>query len=216
MALGRKPPAGVHVLPAFLKSDRCNDWIARLEQQPRCPLGVHSLKPVAGPTLASELSAGRITEKVDPGPLGGEINELVSRAYANTISAIFQRKFEWVEAPQVLRYEEGGCYGKHADSDTFLPDEGLWQRSLDRDISLLLYLNDDFSGGDLEFSQFNYRYSPRQGDLVFFPSDRRYVHQAQAVRWGVRYAIVSWGAFTDGPRIGTSAPPGSIYMTEDT
>ena len=71
---------------------------------------------------------------------------------------------------------------------------------IDRDLSVLIYLNDDFEGGEVNFSNFGFDIKPSSGLLIAFPSDHRYLHAAQLVTSGVRYAIVSWAAIIGGPR----------------
>jgi predicted 2-oxoglutarate/Fe(II)-dependent dioxygenase YbiX len=129
-----------------------------------------------------------------------------------TIAATTQRAFSWFIGPQILRYQTGGHYALHADSDHWSASQGAWVKGLDRDISLLLYLNDDFTGGELAFPVFNYTYRPRAGDLVFFPSDFRYRHQAQLVQSGVRYAIASWAAFIDEARVQVERPENRVDL----
>jgi predicted 2-oxoglutarate/Fe(II)-dependent dioxygenase YbiX len=83
----------------------------------------------------------------------------------------------------------------------------------DRDISLLIYLNEDYTGGGLSFMNFNYHLRPKTGDMLAFPSDNRYEHQAEEVQSGIRYVIVSWAAFNGSKRVLDSPPPGSIILT---
>ena len=71
----------------------------------------------------------------------------------------------------------------------------------DRDLSLLLYLNEDYSGGGLTFTNFHCHFRPRTGDLLVFPSDNRYEQQAEVVQAGVRYAIASWAAVSGRRRL---------------
>ena len=54
----------------------------------------------------------------------------------------------------------------------------------DRDYSMLLYLNDDFEGS-LRFEFFNFTYQPRKGDLLIFPSNCLYLHEARKVEEGI-------------------------------
>lgn len=61
-----------------------------------------------------------------------------------------------------------------------------------RDISLLIYLRDDFEGGELHFKRLNYSLKPKAGMLVWFPSDVRFEHMAKPVTHGNRLAIISW------------------------
>jgi predicted 2-oxoglutarate/Fe(II)-dependent dioxygenase YbiX len=155
---------------------------------------------------------GRVTDVVQQGDLTGLIETTVERAYLQHVTAALGEPIAWMETPQVLRYEAGGLYGPHADSDHFNPASGLWHRVLDRDASLLLYLNQDFEGGELSFAQFNYRYKPRRGDLLFFPSHGHYAHQALPVTAGVRYVIVSWAAYRNSPRVQPLPPEARIQL----
>ncbi|MEJ8566716.1 2OG-Fe(II) oxygenase [Elongatibacter sediminis] len=208
----RNPPHGVHVQRRFLDSETCAEWVRHLDSRPRSPLAVHALDDDEPAGLAKEKTHGRVTDKVDAGELQAAIVERVQEAFATAVPAGLDRRVDWFENPQVLRYEPGGLYGPHADSDHFMPAEGHWRKVIDRDVSILLYLNEDFEGGELMFRQFNYRYRPHTGDLLFFPSHGHYAHQALPVKHGVRYVVVSWAAFVDEPRVLTVRPSGSIDM----
>ncbi len=212
LAEPREPPHGVHVVPGFLDPETCAGWVHRFEQRPRTPLAVHALDDRQPAGLAKESTRGRITDKVDLGEWRNTVVDTVRSAFENEVPAAFGRRIEWFENPQVLRYEPGGLYGPHADSEHFMPSEGCWRKVIDRDISILLYLNEDFTGGELSFRQFNYRYRPRTGDLLFFPSHGQYAHQALPVGSGVRYVVVSWAAWRDEPRVLKLRPSESIYL----
>lgn len=60
------------------------------------------------------------------------------------------------------------------------------------DLSVLLYLNSDFSGGDLYFPYLNKTITPSQGLLVAFPSTRYFVHEVTEVKSGFRYTAFSF------------------------
>jgi predicted 2-oxoglutarate/Fe(II)-dependent dioxygenase YbiX len=85
---------------------------------------------------------------------------------------------------------------------------------MDRDYSMLFYVNDDYEGGHINCLMFNYRYEPRRGDLVLFPSDHRYVHTAEPVTRGNRYAIVSWAAVKESRKV-KMGPPASAHMVKN-
>ena len=120
------------------------------------------------------------------------LNDLLRQAITTHIEPETGLEIEWFEQPQVLKYRPGGFYAQHADSENYDALENHWVRVADRDISVLLYLNDEFEGGEIVFDKFHYRLKPSAGMLVFFPSDHRYAHTAQAVHSGTRYAIVSF------------------------
>jgi Rps23 Pro-64 3,4-dihydroxylase Tpa1-like proline 4-hydroxylase len=99
------------------------------------------------------------------------------------------------EVPQILSYSIGGHYTPHIDGESLwqAPDgEVIWKKSTDRDISIVLYLNDDFEGGDFVFPDHHIRVRPEPGMLVCFPSNHHYKHGVEPVIRGNRYSIVCW------------------------
>ena len=58
------------------------------------------------------------------------------------------------------------------------------------DLSGVIYLNDNFTGGELYFPELDHSYTPKSGSLVIFPSP--YIHQINKVISGYRYAIPLW------------------------
>ena len=61
-----------------------------------------------------------------------------------------------------------------------------------RVLSVLLYLNDDYDGGELEFRQSKIKFKPEPGSVLFFPSNFLYVHEVHPVTKGPRYALPNW------------------------
>ena len=84
----------------------------------------------------------------------------------------------------ILKYETGQEYTAHYDGGT----------ETKRSVSALLYLNDEFSGGETEFVNFNIKIKPEPGMLVLFPSNYAYRHIAHPVLTGTKYAVVTWFA----------------------
>lgn len=204
----REPPHGVHIVPDFLEADLCREWVEVLERQPRTASGVYDARRSEGSELKSAVMKGRTSEKITSGPLTEAFNATVARAFRHATD-LYGRAFEWFELPKVLRYGPSHFYGTHADNCYRERHQDFWTKKIDRDISLLIYLNQDFEGGSLAFEKFRYAYQPRVGDLLLFPSDNRYKHGANAVQSGVRYVLVSWGAFSDEPKIHPK-PPGAV------
>lgn len=67
-----------------------------------------------------------------------------------------------------------------------------WDNSTDDLVAYaaVLYLNDDYSGGELFFPKFDYDTVPEPGSLVIFPSGELYEHGVRLVKEGpVRYVI---------------------------
>lgn len=92
------------------------------------------------------------------------------------------------ETPGLLRYREGQHYDWHVDADLAAHAE-----SHNRHLSVVLYLNDDFEGGATEF--IDGARKPLPGQALIFPSNWNFLHSAQPVKKGTKYAIVTWYTF---------------------
>jgi hypothetical protein len=54
----------------------------------------------------------------------------------------------------------------------------------------VIYVNDDFTGGELHFPEIDVTYVPREGSLIVFPSADQYLHGVKPVGAGpTRYAL---------------------------
>ncbi len=142
----------------------------------------------------TRLSSWRVTDIVDQGEHADTVTDIVKRAFRDEAEPFYGGKLKSLETPHILRYRVNSYYRPHADSDELNPDTRRWEKIHDRDLSLLIYLDDDYEGGELAFPNFDFRLRPRAGMLVIFPSDFRYLHGAMPVTRGVRHAVVSWCA----------------------
>lgn len=126
---------------------------------------------------------------------------ICNKIFGEVIPENYGSEIEWYEYPHIIRYRIGGNYGAHADSENWDDGKSAWLRGVDRDYSAILYLNEEFEGGALNFPQYDFRVSPKPGLLVCFPSDGRFVHRAEPVTRGIRYAFVTWAAAQGTPRV---------------
>jgi predicted 2-oxoglutarate/Fe(II)-dependent dioxygenase YbiX len=209
----RRPPHGVTVMPRFLDPRTCAQWVKYLETRPRGKAQVLDLEQSSPGAPVYIQDRARVCDEVNADQLRPAINNAVALAFEQ-VSAGMDRKIAWFEIPRVLRYSPGGYYIRHADSCQVGEDSKTWYKVEDRDLSLLLYINDAFTGGGLSFTRFNCHYKPRIGDMLAFPSDNRYEHRADLVKSGFRYAIASWAAFEDEQRVRPNPPAGAIFMDE--
>lgn len=210
----RTPPAGVHVFPGFLDAQTCQKWVRRLEGKRRQKAMVNKFQSAATGRFTTEDDPVRVCSEVQPGSLRKPIGDRVAEAFRH-VAATTGQSVAWYELPLILRYRPGGYYLAHADSCALDPSGRTWIKMRDRDLSLLLYLNEDFTGGGLTFTNFNYHFKPKTGDLLVFPSDNRYAHQAERVESGLRYVIVSWAAFTDTEKVDSRPPDGAIRVPQN-
>ena len=61
-----------------------------------------------------------------------------------------------------------------------------------RQISVLLYINEDYKGGDLYFPNQNYTFKPTPNSCVIFPGDDEYPHGVTPIEEGIRYTLSSF------------------------
>jgi Rps23 Pro-64 3,4-dihydroxylase Tpa1-like proline 4-hydroxylase len=88
-----------------------------------------------------------------------------------------------LEGLQIVRYRQGGFYGVHKDNPGGARDNR-------RETTVVVYLNEDFTGGATTFTKLDYAFTPRTGYMLLFPS--RYKHQAQQVIEGTKYIVAGW------------------------
>jgi hypothetical protein len=85
------------------------------------------------------------------------------------------------ESIHLLKYEPGGHLPAHQD-------QGVSSRVL----STVMYLNDNYEGGEIEFKQSGVRIKPEAGSIIFFPSNFLYVHEVYPITSGSRYSMPHW------------------------
>ena len=141
-----------------------------------------------------DLSA-RNVKCADIGKILPEIKELYNSIVHNVINPFYGFKIRDSELPQLLVYEPGGHYKAHYDAVARWknPDGTIiWKKSVDRDLSTVLFLNSDFEGGEFVFPDLRVTIRPEPGLLVAFPSSQFYAHKVEPVISGTRYTMVNW------------------------
>jgi Rps23 Pro-64 3,4-dihydroxylase Tpa1-like proline 4-hydroxylase len=114
---------------------------------------------------------------------------------ANVINPFYAIAVRDSEPAQILHYGAGGHYIPHVDAETLYTDEiglEMWEKTLDRDLSVVYFLNDDFAGGELVFPKLDLTITPTAGSMVCFPSDHNFIHGVNPVKSGRRYTLVTW------------------------
>ena len=99
-----------------------------------------------------------------------------------------------MEPPQIFHYAVGQEIKAHFDH---VRAEGGYQG--ERIATFLLYLNDDYEGGDLTFPRAGFSWKGRTGDAIFFANvdlagkaDRMSLHAATPVTRGEKYMFSQW------------------------
>ena len=137
----------------------------------------------------------RDTQFVDYEPIQPKVIDLFRNTVKEIINPFYGIEISESEIPQMLSYGIGGHYRPHIDGESLwqTPDgELIWKKSIDRDLSIVMFLNDDFEGGDFVFPELKVRIRPEPGMMVCFPSNHHYRHGVEPVTKGNRYSIVCW------------------------
>jgi hypothetical protein len=82
-------------------------------------------------------------------------------------------------------YDEQDSYEWHCD-------EGPHMRFI---ASFLLYLNDDFEGGETMFLNDRLKIKPKKGSVLMFPCGPYFIHKSSRIRSGNKHVI--WNCFRD-------------------
>lgn len=86
---------------------------------------------------------------------------------------------------QLLNYEVDQHYTWHFDQSVIKDSP-----EYDRQLSMVLYLNDEFEGG---YTWFPYqKFKPRPGEALFFPSNWCFPHCSEKISSGNKKVIVTW------------------------
>lgn len=108
---------------------------------------------------------------------------------------------EYQENTTVLRYRPGEIYDNHYDF--FNPDVAQFQHEIERrgqrTMTALIYLSEDFEGGETEFPELAWSFHGRRGDAIVWSNVRpdgspepRSLHAGRPPRWGEKWVLSKW------------------------
>jgi len=81
-------------------------------------------------------------------------------------------------------YETGGQYNWHVDKS---------HTDIQLKISILIFLNDDFEGGELAFVNDKIKIKPKKGTIIFFPCGPWFLHSSTPITEGQKHVI--WNCY---------------------
>jgi len=95
---------------------------------------------------------------------------------------------------QIVRWMRGYELHPHADKENpnGNPHPFPW-----RDFASVVYLNDDYSGGQIHWPNKNIEWKPEKGSLAIFPGTSEFLHGVREVPEGVRYTIASFYTYNN-------------------
>jgi hypothetical protein len=109
------------------------------------------------------------------------VTEWGKKVYDFVLDTYGPRFYEYDETKShIARFEPG--WGMHEHFDASKPN----------DIATLIYINNDYIGGDIYFPEYGISHKPEPGDLLTFPDNPDYVHGVRAISDGIRYTTPRW------------------------
>jgi len=127
--------------------------------------------------------------------------DIVLELIRERMAASLGTESRYFEVTKLLRYEPGQRFSLHADyqepSTPALAKE-IEQRG-QRIATFLVYLNDDFDGGETDFPEAGFRFRGRSGDALWFSNvdargepDHRSVHAGMPPTRGTKWLLSQW------------------------
>lgn len=96
--------------------------------------------------------------------------QICETEYAQILGIDFIKN-KWVREPELVKWKSGSSLAAHTDGQEILPP--------DITVGGLVYLNEDYEGGELYFPDIDKTIKPKYGDLVFFPCN--YMHEVKTI-----------------------------------
>ncbi len=89
----------------------------------------------------------------------------------------------------IVRWQFGDNQAPHADSENpdGTPHPYPW-----RAYGAIVYLNEDFTGGELEFPELGLKPDTPPRTLAFFPGTKDYMHAVSSIMSGTRYTLATF------------------------
>ncbi|HEY0147916.1 MAG TPA: 2OG-Fe(II) oxygenase [Allosphingosinicella sp.] len=153
----------------------------------------------AAPMLRPSLVVDPITRRSRPDPtrtssgmnFDPSTEDLVVNAINRRLAAVTASPFECGENLSILRYEPGQEYVPHVDALPAVANQ--------RHITALVYLNEDYTGGETSFVSLGIEVKGSVGDCLIFHNsgadgrpDMRTRHAGQPVTSGVKWLASRW------------------------
>jgi Rps23 Pro-64 3,4-dihydroxylase Tpa1-like proline 4-hydroxylase len=114
-----------------------------------------------------------------------KLSNLLTQSFSPAINDYFNRYKVYTENHyeySLLRYGVGQKFDEHVDQ---VP-------GVDRTISLVYFINDNYEGGTITFQALDVSIKPKSNQLIIFPSNYIYRHSVEEVTSGIRYSVVTW------------------------
>ena len=101
--------------------------------------------------------------------------------------SVWNFNINYKEAFNFVKYLPGEYFKIHGDHGPYYTCT----------VSAVVYLNGDYTGGEIEFPRHGLKIKPDAGDIVLFPSNFVYEHASCEVFDGIKYSVVIMTDYND-------------------
>jgi SM-20-related protein len=175
---------GLFLNRSFLDSETCAKLLIEVNSSPTTQAPVY-IEGTAG-TIHEDI---RKTTSLHPSD--ETFSNLWNEVYQqkSLLESHFGESLTGCERPQFLRYKKGDFFVRHQDGNT---KQLEFDHLRVRRISIVVFLNNDFSGGALKFSDSTKTFDlhGETGLLVAFRAD--VFHEVSPVISGERFTMITW------------------------
>jgi len=105
------------------------------------------------------------------------------------IMKVYNLDVVYADSLNLIKWPHGYVQPAHSDFENYGLEPHVYNW---RQVGCVLYLNDDFEGGDIHFPQHGISIPVKPGMLAFFPGDVHHSHGVKRVLNGTRYTISSF------------------------
>ena len=104
--------------------------------------------------------------------------------YSNEYAKEYQIELGYLTPLSISKYYVGKSMGLHVDS---YGNDNNGKDEISPTLSIVVYLNDDYEGGELYFKNQRVTIKPSAGSIVIFPSNMPYLHESKIIKKGTKY-----------------------------
>ena len=177
----------VKQIDSFLTPEECKELIALINKN-------NAKSSVVGADGYSEATDFRTSSTCNL-----PANEPFVKKISEKIAKEVGRPLEFMESLQGQKYEGGEYFRAHTD---WFADGPQYDQHCkiggNRTETLMIYLNDDFTGGETDFKKLKFKGIPKEGRALYWTNmkdgkgDPDALHEGTDVVKGTKYVITSW------------------------
>jgi hypothetical protein len=122
-----------------------------------------------------------------PKEILNSLNKVFTLAYEKSKN-FYDIKINFFEdlSLNLLKFEKDFYLKQHIDTES----------SESNHIASVYYINDDYTGGEINFPNYKLKIKPKPNSLIVFPGNENYLHEVVEITSGDRYSSSLWFQYT--------------------